>query len=135
VVNQPWNNVANAALAQNAPQHVGGIALSARVVYDTDQNGQFQDPTAVSGVQTSADEAYNVALYIGNITPLAGCDSIDFNNNGVFPEDQDVIDFFSVLSGAVCATCNDIDFNNNDVFPEDQDVIDFFNVLAGGECL
>ncbi len=134
VVNQPWNNVANAALAQDAPQHVGGIALSARVVYDTDQNGQFQDPTAVSGVQTSADEAYNVALYIGNITPLAGCDSIDFNNNGVFPEDQDVIDFFSVLSGAVCATCNDIDFNNNDVFPEDQDVIDFFNVLAGGEC-
>ena len=134
VVNQPWNNTANSSLAQDAPQHLGGIALSARVVYDTDLNGQFQDPTAVSGVQTSADEAYNVALYIGNITPIAGCDSIDFNNNEVFPEDQDVIDFFAVLSGAECPTCNDIDFNNNDVFPEDQDIIDFFNVLAGGEC-
>ncbi len=66
--------------------------------------------------------------------PTAACDSIDFNNNQVFPEDQDVIDFFNVLSGGACSTCNDIDFNNNQVFPEDQDVIDFFTVLAGGEC-
>jgi hypothetical protein len=64
----------------------------------------------------------------------AGCDDIDFNNNDVFPEDQDVIDFFNVLAGAECPTCNDIDFNNNQVFPEDADVIDFFNVLAGGTC-
>ncbi|HLP82835.1 MAG TPA: hypothetical protein VK157_00660 [Phycisphaerales bacterium] len=66
----------------------------------------------------------------------AGCDTIDFNGNGVFPEDQDVIDFFNVLAGADCptGTCADIDFNNNGVFPEDQDVVDFFNVLAGGEC-
>ncbi|HLP84992.1 MAG TPA: hypothetical protein VK157_11640 [Phycisphaerales bacterium] len=62
------------------------------------------------------------------------CDAVDFNQNGVFPEDQDVIDFFDVLAGGTCPTCNDIDFNNNGVFPEDQDVIDFFNVLAGGTC-
>ncbi|HLP84817.1 MAG TPA: C-type lectin domain-containing protein [Phycisphaerales bacterium] len=31
-----------------------------------------------------------------------GCDDIDFNNNGVFPEDQDVIDFFTVLAGGDC---------------------------------
>jgi hypothetical protein len=62
------------------------------------------------------------------------CDSIDFNRNGVFPEDQDVIDFFDVLAGGSCPSCADIDFNNNGVFPEDQDVIDFFNVLAGGAC-
>jgi hypothetical protein len=63
------------------------------------------------------------------------CD-IDFNNNGVFPEDQDVTDFFSVLAGGPCSTptCDDIDFNNNGVFPEDQDVMDFFNVLAGAPC-
>ncbi len=64
----------------------------------------------------------------------AGCDDIDFNNNEVFPEDQDVVDFFNVLAGGDCPLCNDIDFNNNGVFPEDQDVVDFFNVLAGGEC-
>ena len=62
------------------------------------------------------------------------CDDIDFNNNGVFPEDQDVVDFFDVLAGGSCPFCADIDFNNNGVFPEDQDVIDFFNVLAGGAC-
>jgi hypothetical protein len=64
----------------------------------------------------------------------AACDGIDFNNNQVFPEDQDVIDFFATLAGAPCATCSDIDFNNNGVFPEDQDVIDFFNVLTGQPC-
>jgi hypothetical protein len=62
------------------------------------------------------------------------CDSVDFNNNEVFPEDQDIVDFFSVLAGGDCPTCNDVDFNNNGVFPEDQDIIDFFRILAGGNC-
>ncbi len=63
------------------------------------------------------------------------CNDIDFNNNDVFPEDQDVIDFFAVFAGGTdCPACDPIDFNNNGVFPEDQDVIDFFNVLAGGTC-
>ncbi|MFN7315798.1 MAG: hypothetical protein ACK5ZG_02450 [Phycisphaerae bacterium] len=79
----------------------------------------------------------NVSLTTG-LVPFecspTGCDDIDFNNNEVFPEDQDVVDFFNVLAGADCPLCNDIDFNNNGVFPEDQDVIDFFNVLAGGSC-
>ena len=63
------------------------------------------------------------------------CD-LDFNNDGVFPDDQDVIDFMNVLAGGVCSTpmCDTIDFNGNGVFPEEQDVIDFFNVLAGGPC-
>ena len=65
---------------------------------------------------------------------VVACDDIDFNNNEVFPEDQDVVDFFNVLAGGDCPECNDIDFNNNGVFPEDQDVVDFFNVLAGGDC-
>ena len=30
------------------------------------------------------------------------CNDIDFNNNDVFPEDQDVIDFFNVLAGGQC---------------------------------
>ncbi|HLP84985.1 MAG TPA: hypothetical protein VK157_11605 [Phycisphaerales bacterium] len=83
--------------------------------------------------------ARNIIAYIA--TPCTpACDDIDFNNNGVFPEDQDVVDFFDVLAGGSPATCdpvegcNDIDFNNNGVFPEDQDVVDFFNILAGGTC-
>jgi hypothetical protein len=75
-----------------------------------------------------------VAPFIARWGCVRICDDIDFNNNDVFPEEQDVIDFFDVLAGSACATCNDIDFNNNGVFSEDQDVIDFFNVLAGGTC-
>ncbi|HLP85393.1 MAG TPA: hypothetical protein VK157_13670 [Phycisphaerales bacterium] len=63
---------------------------------------------------------------------LSGCDTIDFNNNQIFPEDQDVVDLFFVFAGGECGSCNDIDYNNNGVFPEDQDIMDFFNVLAGG---
>jgi hypothetical protein len=65
---------------------------------------------------------------------ISTCNDTDFNNNQVFPEDQDVIDFFDTLAGAPCAGCDSIDFNSNQVFPEDQDVIDFFRVLAGGSC-
>jgi hypothetical protein len=86
------------------------------------------DNNGISGVDT-------VVITVNPPAP-EGCDSVDFNGNGVFPEDQDVIDFFDILAGGTCptGTCNDIDFNNNGVFPEDQDVVDFFNVLAGGTC-
>ncbi|HLP84798.1 MAG TPA: hypothetical protein VK157_10655 [Phycisphaerales bacterium] len=76
----------------------------------------------------------NRVIVVQGFAERVTCDSIDFNQNGVFPEDQDVIDFFAVLAGSECPECADIDFNNNCVFPEDQDVIDFFNVLAGGTC-
>jgi hypothetical protein len=101
-----------------------------------------------------ADFFYNFRLYNDcdlNGTPFLGnsnvidancastgyCDPIDFNRNGVYPEDEDVIDFFDVLAGAPCpyAGICDIDFNNNTVFPEDADVIAFFDVLAGGGCV
>ncbi len=64
------------------------------------------------------------------------CDPIDFNRDGVFPDDRDVIDFFDALAGGPCphVVFCDIDFNNNGVYPEDQDVIDYFSVLAGGSC-
>ncbi len=94
------------------------------------------DPAAPGGVAKSS---------VGQLTFFCGslgceCDPIDFNRNDVYPEDQDVIDFFTVLSGGTCPVADislpqcDIDFNNNGVYPEDQDVIDFFNVLSGGTC-
>jgi hypothetical protein len=59
---------------------------------------------------------------------------IDFNNNGVFPEDADPIAFFDVLAGTECASCDSIDINGNGVFPEDADVILFFAGIAGASC-
>ena len=62
------------------------------------------------------------------------CNDVDFNNDEIFPDDRDVIDFFDVLAGGACAACDSIDFNGDGVFPDDRDVTTFFNVLAGGPC-
>ncbi|HLP86126.1 MAG TPA: hypothetical protein VK157_17365 [Phycisphaerales bacterium] len=112
-----WSNAVNPS-ADDRAAAIASLPTGALAVVGRSDNG----PTSV-----------DLATIV--ITPPApACDSIDFNNNTVFPEDQDVIDFFTVLAGGECSTCNDIDFNNNTVFPEDQDVIDFFEVLAGGDC-
>jgi hypothetical protein len=66
----------------------------------------------------------------------SACDSIDFNGDGLFPDESDLVDFLSVLAGGACTTntCNDIDFNNDGLFPDDSDLIAFLQVLAGGGC-
>jgi hypothetical protein len=38
----------------------------------------------------------------GGTCPYADPCDIDFNNNGVFPEDEDVVAFFRVLAGGPC---------------------------------
>jgi hypothetical protein len=66
------------------------------------------------------------------------CDSIDFNADGLFPDDNDLVQFLSVLAGGPCdndPNCNDIDFNNDGLFPDDSDLITFLRVLAGGPCV
>jgi hypothetical protein len=67
---------------------------------------------------------------------VAQCDCIDFNGDGVFPDNQDIIDFLDVFSGGVCPTgaCGDIDFNNDLIFPDNQDVISLLRVFSGGPC-
>ncbi|HLP83156.1 MAG TPA: hypothetical protein VK157_02305 [Phycisphaerales bacterium] len=118
--------------------------------FDLNEDGVLNDNAYVAGfVRDGVAIADNGDIYVlvnvrgiaGNVTGNAvltlrapTCSSIDFNNNGVFPEDQDVIDFFDVLAGATCATCSSIDFNNDCVFPSDDDVIAYFRVLAGGTC-
>jgi hypothetical protein len=77
-----------------------------------------------------------VTLSVGGVCPLV-CDGIDFNNDGLFPDDNDLITFLVVLAGGECPDgnfCNDIDFNNDELFPDDSDLIAFLRVLAGGEC-
>lgn len=56
---------------------------------------------------------------------------IDFNNDGVFPDDLDVTRFFEVYAGDECPTCDSIDINQNGVFPEVEDVIDFMDKVTG----
>jgi hypothetical protein len=78
--------------------------------------------------------SFDATLVLG--TPPLACDSIDFNGDGLFPDDSDLVDFLSVLAGGACSTqtCNDIDFNNDSLFPDDSDLLAFLRVLAGGDC-
>ncbi len=88
--------------------------------------GTFADPTLGFGIVRWTDCA------------TSSCDSIDFNADGLFPSDQDLIDFLTVLAGGTCSNdplCNDIDFNNNGLFPEDNDLLSLLSILAGGECV
>ena len=68
------------------------------------------------------------------------CDTIDFNNDGLFPDTLDIDDFLSVFSGGPCSTdpspgCNDIDFNNDGLFPDTLDIDAILSVFSGGLCL
>jgi hypothetical protein len=66
-----------------------------------------------------------------------GCDAIDFNADGLFPDTGDIDDFLSVFSGGPCSTnaCGDLDFNNDGLFPDTQDIDSLLSVFSGGPCL
>ncbi|HEX2837856.1 MAG TPA: hypothetical protein VHN77_06990 [Phycisphaerales bacterium] len=77
--------------------------------------------------------------YVINFT-FGGCDSIDWNGDGLFPDTQDIADFISVFGGGFCAApnpplCNtDIDYNNDGLFPDTDDIAAFIRVFSGGPC-
>jgi hypothetical protein len=73
-------------------------------------------------------------VIVGDANPR--CDTIDFNNDGLFPDTTDIDDFVSVFSGGPCSTnaCNDIDFNNDGLFPDTLDIDTLLAVFAGGAC-
>ncbi|MGD8453786.1 MAG: hypothetical protein PVJ57_18385 [Phycisphaerae bacterium] len=54
-----------ADLPTEDPRSLGGLILNVDIVYDVDADGDFDDPTSSYGDPTSADESYQVALYIG----------------------------------------------------------------------
>jgi hypothetical protein len=76
-------------------------------------------------------DAADAALFGGG---LPQCGTIDFNGDGLFPDDSDLVEFLTVLAGGECSTgtCDSIDFNRDGLFPDDNDLVDFLTVLAGG---
>lgn len=64
------------------------------------------------------------------------CNDVDFNNDMLFPDTQDIGDFLSVFAGAACPTgvCDDVDFNRDGLFPDTDDLAAFLVVFAGGAC-
>ncbi|MFO0832942.1 MAG: hypothetical protein U0637_14015 [Phycisphaerales bacterium] len=76
-------------------------------------------------------------LRIRSITcAAAGCDTIDFNHDSLFPDTTDIDDFLRVFSGGACSTgaCGDIDFNNDGLFPDTSDIDALLRVFSGGAC-
>ncbi|MBK9187427.1 MAG: hypothetical protein IPM33_00575 [Phycisphaerales bacterium] len=118
---QAWNGIDASALPAHDPAHLGGLVLSARIVYDTNGDLLFEDPTLAGGNANSVDEAYNVALYIGNITPPSLCVA-DYNGSGGTPDDADVAAFFDDWNNGDPRS----DINNSGGTPDDADVFYFF---------
>ncbi len=82
------------------------------------------------------------ALTVGGSACGPSCDSIDFNNDGLFPDTADIDDFLSVFSGGPCSNdpptgsgCGDIDFNNDGLFPDTTDIDSLLSVFSGGDCV
>ncbi len=75
-------------------------------------------------------------FWVGADAP-EGCDSIDFNGDGLFPDTADIDDFLSVFSGGSCSTgtCGEVDFNNDGLFPDTADIDSLLSVFSGGVCL
>jgi hypothetical protein len=105
--------------------------------YHIAQNWDNPDPTQADPDAPSIRNFIKerTEAYLCNRPVQPPCDSIDFNNDGLFPADEDLVDFLAALAGNPCATCNDIDFNNDCLFPSDDDLIAFLRVLAGGPCV
>ncbi len=83
---------------------------------------------------TTADGRFVVSQYADGayLVDVAPCSDVDFDNDGIFPSDNDLVALLSVLAGGECATCDDIDFNGDGIFPSDEDLAAYLRVLAGG---
>jgi hypothetical protein len=121
------------------------VATSTLWTLATRAEGEPSNPAPLASwtgaVALPTDPAYTISLsgacYAGG-GPV--CDSIDYNNDGVFPSTDDITDFLSVFSGGSCSTdptpgCNDLDFNNDGVFPAVEDISSLLSVFSGGPCL
>jgi hypothetical protein len=93
-------------------------------------------PVTVRVGSTSAAQSGTATLRLTCLPAGPVCNDLDFNNDGLFPDDADLVEFLTVLSGGACSTgdCDSIDFNNDGLFPDDNDLVTFLRVLAGGEC-
>ncbi|MFO0832940.1 MAG: hypothetical protein U0637_14005 [Phycisphaerales bacterium] len=88
------------------------------------------------GAGVMSGGGYTLEFGFAPVGAARGCDAVDFNGDGEFPDALDFDDFISVFSGGPCSTgaCGDIDFNNDGVFPDEADIEAMLSVLSGGGC-
>ncbi len=126
-----WPGLEVVALENNAWRRLGGGPngfVSSMAILPNN------DVVAVGNFTRADDQsAFGFAMWLDG--PRC-CDSIDINNDGLFPDQRDVDDFIRFFAGGPCPTPSpcESDFNNDGVFPDDRDIADFFTALAGGTC-
>ncbi|MFO0830217.1 MAG: hypothetical protein U0637_00100 [Phycisphaerales bacterium] len=107
------------------------------ITWDPDGAGPAPEGLVAGGLFTTAGSvAASRLAFLPGCAPTPTCDPVDFNNDGLFPDTQDIDDFLSVFSGGPCSTndCSDIDFNNDGLFPDTTDIDAFLAVFSGGAC-
>ena len=121
------SNVANA---------VTGATTNTLTLLNVDAADQSRYRCVVSSI-CGTDTSANATLIVN--PPPTGCDTIDFNRDGLLPDVQDIADFISVFGGAPCPTgpgqCGDMDFNNDGLFPDIADIDALISVFSGGPCI
>ncbi len=115
---------------------VSGVTTNTLTLFNVNEADQARYRCVVSSI-CGTDTSASAALVVN--PPPTGCDSIDFNGDGLFPDTQDIADFIAVFSGAPCPSgpgqCGDIDFNNDGLFPDTQDISTLISVFGGGPCI
>ena len=88
------------------PSQNGSVNLSGTLApgYYTLRSGTSSSAPLFPQNSGNDGDSSSLDLLLSLDKPLVAndCDTIDFNRNGVYPEDQDIIDFFNVLAGAPC---------------------------------
>ncbi|MDX2117460.1 MAG: EF-hand domain-containing protein [Planctomycetota bacterium] len=88
--------------------NLGGLVFQAKIVYDVDGDGDYNDPTRTNNTDlTTADQAYNVLLYVGHAIRPNPCPA-DFNNDG-FLDFTDFDAFVEAFEGGNASS----DFNGD----------------------
>lgn len=121
----------------DGPTATGSVVLGSLTAVLQVSNASPADMGSFDCVVTNhCGDAASTAATLEVVT--SGCDSIDFNNDTLFPDTQDIDDFLSVFSGGPCSNdpnCGDIDFNNDTLFPDTLDIDSLLSVFSGGPCL
>jgi hypothetical protein len=106
-------------------KNLGGLVFQAKIVYDVDADGDYNDPTRSSNTDlTTADQAYNTLLYVGHAVRSNPCPA-DFNGDG-FIDFTDFDDFVAAFEGGDPSS----DFNNDGFL----DFTDFDEFVAAFEA-
>jgi len=136
--------VREALMATGSPQMPGSFPVTQRI------GPRPNAPAALMLLFGAADcdgnsrpDAVDIALSpaldadANGVPDACECGSVDYNNDGLFPDNQDLVDFLAVFGGGACSTgaCGDLDFNNDGLFPDSRDVEAFFSVFGGGPCV